>query len=187
LKQYLIAVALLLASHFNLIDKFGAGLGNFKPEVIPLAALVYVSFSLLLFSNLVLKMRVYTSVYDAELKAMDASSRLMTTMRYPLAFSGGEFSAPAIMMKSHLISWKDFFASLPLMLAILFARALLGAFAVVITWSAVDQVFRMPDQFWLLKYTALGAFTASFVFSIATCRPIKKLHVYHDKADLVQS
>ena len=186
IKHYLIAVALLIASHFELIDKFGAAGADIKKDAVPLAALLYVTFTLLLFSNFTVKMRAYSSVYDAELETMDASSRLITMMRYPLAYSAGAFSAPAIMMRTHVISTKDFFVSMPLMLTIAFAYVLLGLFTVFITWSAIVLVFRMPDTYWMLKYTALGAFVASFVFSMATCRPMKKRHVYDDKADFAQ-
>jgi hypothetical protein len=183
-KHYLIAVALLIASHFDLIDKFGFAGADFTEEAVSLASLLYVSFSLLLFSNYSSKMRVYLSVYSAELDSMDASSRLITMMRYPLACPGGPFSASAIMLRTHLISTKDLLLSVPLMLAIAVAYALLGIFALFILGDAVLQVARMPDQYWVLKYTAMGAFTASSVFWLATCRPKKIRHFYDEKVSV---
>lgn len=160
----------MIASQLDIIKEFPPLGKAIQEQFIPLATLVYLSFSILIYTNFEQKLRLYRAVYEAELETMDPSSRMLTMMRYPLAFYGSSFTAPYILMKTHTISDKDFFFGMPLFLLARFAKPiflLCGAALFAMTGNVFAKVAQVPVQPSWIKYVVLAGCVASSLLSAA--------------------
>lgn len=185
IKHYAIAAALLLAAQLQAITDYSVLGAAVRKEYIPAVALLYLAFSAVVWTNYELKMRVYRAVYEAELERMEPSTRMLTLLRYPLAFLGPAFTAPNMVLKSHVMSTKDMVLSLPTIVVIMLVKLAALACLTIATTSVVWEIYNADRYLGAARYAILATFFVGVMSPALLIRNAMRKHVYADKNSLV--